>query len=152
MKIDELYPANSILLNFNAKNKLSAIEALTKNFARVYHGVDERELLQSLMKREELGSTGIDHGVAIPHANINHIDKPKGLLAISQRGVDFNSIDGELTHFLILIVYPQNFFGRQTQVLSKIARLFRDKTLRESILKAHSPEKVLEILKAKEPG
>ena len=150
MKIDELYPVNSILLNFNSKNKLLALEALTKNFARIYYGVNEKELLQLLVQREELGSTGIDHGVAIPHANINHIDKPKGLLAISRRGVDFNSIDGELTHFLILIVYPQNFLGRQTQVLSKIARLFREKALRESILKAHSPEKVLEILKAKE--
>ena len=150
MKIDELYPANSILLNFNSKNKLSAIEALTKNFTRIYPRVDERELFQSIMEREELGSTGIDHGVAIPHAKLKYIVHPKGLLAISQRGVDFNSIDGGLTHFFILIVYPQNFIGKQTQVLSHIARLFRDKTLRESILKAHSPEKVLEILKAKE--
>jgi mannitol/fructose-specific phosphotransferase system IIA component (Ntr-type) len=102
------------------------------------------------VKREELGSTGIDQGVAIPHAITNHIDRPRGILAVSPKGVDFNSIDGGLTHFLILIVYPQNFVGRQTQVLSKIARLFRDKHLRESILKSQSPEKVWEILKSKE--
>ena len=149
MKIDELFSPNSILLNFNAKNKSSALEVLTKNFVKIFPGVPEKELLQFLIKREELGSTGIDHGVAIPHAIVNQMNAPKGLLAISQRGVEFNSIDGALTHFLILIIYPQSFIGRQTQVLSKMARLFREKHIREAIFKAESPEKVMDILKTK---
>ena len=150
MRIEELFCTDAILLNFTAGKKISALEELTKNFVRVYPEVNQTELLQNLIKREELGSTGIGDGVALPHANANHLTQPKVLLAVSRRGVEFNSIDGGLTHFLILIVYPQSFIGRQTQILSKIAKLFREKTLRESVLKAESPGEVMEILKTKE--
>ena len=138
MKIDELFCTDAILLNFSARNKTSALEELTKHFVRVYPKMNQSELRQALSEREELGSTGIGDGVALPHANVNQIVHPKVLLAVSERGVEFNSIDGGLTHFLILIVYPQSFVGRQTQVLSKIARLFREKSLRQAILKAES--------------
>lgn len=147
MKIDELFCTDAILLNFKARDKISALQELTKNFVRIYPLVNQTALLQALVKREELGSTGIGNGLALPHANVNQLDYPKVLLAISRTGIEFNALDGELAHFFILIVYPQSFVGRQTQVLSKIARLFRDKSLRASILKAESPEKVMEILK-----
>lgn len=150
MKIDELFSVNSILLNFTAKNKISVLKELTKNFVRVYPRVNQAELLQALVKREELGSTGIGDGMAIPHANVTQTVRPKALLAVSKTGVEFNSLDGGFVHFLIVIVYPQNFIGKQTQVLSKIARIFRDKSLRESILKTESPEKVMEILKTRD--
>jgi mannitol/fructose-specific phosphotransferase system IIA component (Ntr-type) len=150
MKIDELFNQELIVLNFTARNKTLALKELTKNFARIHPAVSQSALLQALLKREELGSTGIGDGVALPHTNVNQIEHPKVLLAVSKRGIEFNSFDGGLTHFIILIVYPQSFIGRQTQVLSKIARLFREKSLRESLLGAASPEKVLEILKMKD--
>ncbi len=150
MKIDELFSLNSILLNFTARNKIAVLKELTKSFVYAYPLVNQTELLQALIKREELGSTGIGAGVALPHANVKQLDYPKILLAISNTGVEFNALDGGLVHFLILIVYPQNFVGRQTAVLSQIARLFREKALRELILKAESPQQVIEILKTKE--
>jgi len=152
MKIDELFSLDSIVLDFTAKNKMSALKELTKHFVRVYPKVNQEELYQALIKREDLGSTGIGHGVAIPHAIVNQMVQPKSLLAVSRRGIEFNALDGGLTHFVILIVYPQDFVGRQTLVLSKIARLFREKPLRESILKAGSSEKVMEILQSNEGG
>jgi mannitol/fructose-specific phosphotransferase system IIA component (Ntr-type) len=150
MKIDELLNTSSVILKFESRNKRHALEQLTRNFASLHSRLTQSALLEALLKREELGSTGIGSGVAIPHANSNNLTEPRGLLAISKKGVEFNALDGELVRLLFLIVFPQGSIGPHLQTLSMIARLLRDKFVRDSLLKAKTPEKVIEILSTEE--
>lgn len=130
MNIDALLSPSAVLLNFNAKNKTDALEQLTRNFTSLYPGVDQKKLLQALMKREELGSTAIGSGIAIPHADSGKIAEPKGLLAVSRNGIDFTALDGGPVHFLFLIVCPQNSAGKHLLTLAMAAKLLlhREKT------------------------
>lgn len=150
MKIDELLSTSSVLLKFESRNKRYALEQLTRHFAGLHSQVNQKALLEALIKREELGSTGIGSGVAIPHANSDNLAGPRGLLAISKKGVEFNALDGEPVHFLFLIVFPQGSIGPHLQTLSMVARLLRDKFVRGSLLKTQTPEKVIEILSTEE--
>lgn len=146
MKIDELLNSSAILFDFEAATKDDALKNLAKRFCAVYSDVSPRSLLSILRKREQLGSTGIGGGVAIPHARSDKMTKPVSLLAISKRGVEFHALDGEPVYIFFLIVDPQQPVGDHLKALAKIAKLLRDKFVRDSILHADSSSRVMEIL------
>lgn len=150
MRIEELLDLERIALNFEAKDKKHALQQLAKLCSAVCPGTSPKTLLSALMKRENLGSTGIGGGIAIPHARIDKISAPVGLLAVSKKGNDFSALDGEPVHLFFVIVYPQASVGEHLKALSKIARLMRDAFIRDSILQAESPEQVMRILVAEE--
>jgi len=146
MKVSELLDPSSILLQFEAKNKEDALRQLAEKFSKCHRGMESRLLFSTLLKREELGSTGIGRGVAIPHTRSGQVKKPTGLLAISKNGVNFNSLDGELVYIFFLVVYPENSVGVHLLTLSNIARLLRDNFVRNLIRKADSAVQVIRII------
>ncbi len=150
MRIEELLDASAIFLPFDAKNKEEALKKLAKRFTELHKDISYRSLLHGLRKREELGSTGIGGGVAIPHAKSEHLEKSTGLLAISKTGVEFKTLDGNPVHIFFMMVYPENPVGEHLKTLAKVAKLLRDKFVRDSLLRADSSDRVIEILLAEE--
>ncbi|MBI4550286.1 MAG: PTS sugar transporter subunit IIA [Candidatus Omnitrophica bacterium] len=146
MKIEELLDSSAILFEFEAESKDDALKNLAKHFSAIYTDVSSRSLLNILRKREQLGSTGIGGGVAIPHARSDKMTKPVSMLAISRKGVEFQALDGEPVYIFFLIVDPQQPVGDHLKALAKIAKLLRDKFVRDSILRADSTVRVMEIL------
>ena len=107
---------------------------------------NKENLLLSLLEREKLGSTGIGENVAIPHAKIRDIDKIITVFARSQIGVEFESLDQKPVNFIYLILAPENSTGQHLKALARISRLFKNPSLRESVLRANETDQIYSIL------
>jgi len=103
---------------------------------------DMGKLVQTLLKRESLGSTGIGQGVAIPHGKSDAVKELVAAFGVSRGGVNFDSLDGEAVHLFFLLVAPEDSAGPHLKALARISRLLKDKHFRDS-LKAAKDEKTL---------
>jgi nitrogen PTS system EIIA component len=102
--------------------------------------------VEAILKREELGSTGIGRGVAVPHTKHPSIEKLIGTVAISEEGVNFDSLDGEKVHLLFLLVSPPDRPGDHLRALENISRQLRDDTFCKFLKQSKKPEDVWQLL------
>jgi fructose-specific phosphotransferase system IIA component len=103
---------------------------------------DVTKLVQILLKRESLGSTGIGQGVAIPHGKSDSVGRLVAAFAVSRTGVSFDALDGELVTLFFLLVAPEDSAGPHLKALARISRLLKDKHFRD-LLRAAKDEKTL---------
>ena len=108
---------------------------------------DVVKLVHTLLDREALGSTGIGQGVAIPHGKIDCVEALVGAVGISQAGVNFDSLDGELSHIFFLLVAPQDSAGPHLKALARISRLLKDKFFRDSLRNAKDEKTLIKIIR-----
>lgn len=107
---------------------------------------DEKHFYESIMAREELGSTGIGQGIAIPHARSEKIDKIVVAVGLLENKIDFNSPDGENVKLIILVGAPKGNNREYLSLVSELMRTFRDKKFRESVTCASDYQELLEAL------
>ena len=103
-------------------------------------------IVRAIMKREELGSTGIGRGVAVPHTKHPSIDKLVGTVAVSAEGVDFDSLDGERVHLFFLLISPPDRPGDHLRALENVSRQLRDETFCKFLKQAKSAEDIVQLL------
>ena len=108
---------------------------------------DSSRLTQILLEREALGSTGIGHGVAIPHGKSNCVDRLVSALGVSRQGMNFDSLDGESVHIFFLLVAPEDSAGPHLKALARISRLLKDRHFRESLVAAKDEKILLKVLR-----
>ncbi len=108
------------------------------------------ELDQLLIDRENLGSTGIGQGIAIPHGKTDRVNELVAVLGISQKGVNFEALDGELVHILFLLVAPKETAGPHLKALAQISRLLRDVYFCELLRRCKTSEEVYELIRKEE--
>jgi len=146
MKISEILTKKNIIKDLKSFDKESVLEELS-NFLKDRGEIpNKKNLLLSLIEREKLGSTGIGENVAIPHAKIRDIDKIITVFARSQIGVEFESLDQKPVNFIYLILAPENSTGQHLKALARISRLFKNPSLRESVLRANETDQIYSIL------
>ena len=104
-------------------------------------------ILDIIMKRESLGSTGIGLGIGIPHGKSDHVKKLVASFGISKNGIDFDSLDAEPAHIFFLLLAPQDTAGPHLKALARISRLLKEKFVRESLKKAAEAKDILSIIK-----
>ena len=107
---------------------------------------DVPKLVQILLKRESLGSTGIGQGVAIPHGKSDCVSKLVAAFGVSRAGINFDSLDGESVHLLFLLVAPEDSAGPHLKALARISRLLKDKHFRDSLRVAKDEKALAGIL------
>lgn len=107
---------------------------------------DTEDIIKAIMKREELGSTGIGRGVAVPHTKHASVDNLVGTVAISRDGVDFNSLDGERVQLVFLLISPPDRPGDHLRALENISRQLRDDTFCRFLKQSKSPEDICQLL------
>ncbi len=108
---------------------------------------DQHEsIIEAILKREELGSTGIGRGVAVPHTKHPSVSELVGTVAISEEGVDFDSLDGEKVHLLFLLVSPPDRPGDHLRALENISRQLRDETFCRFLKQSKTPDDVWQLL------
>jgi PTS system nitrogen regulatory IIA component len=131
MKVsDVLSPAN-VLLDVRTSDKSRLLKQLSTE-AAAKAGLDEEEVFKEIAKREELGSTGVGNGVALPHARLKGLEAPFGLFARLLHGVDFAAIDDQPVDIVFLLLLPEAADGEQLNALACVARVLRDpETLRQ---------------------
>lgn len=103
-------------------------------------------IVEAILKREELGSTGIGRGVAVPHTKHPSVNELVGAIAVSEEGVDFDSLDGEKVHLLFLLISPPDRPGDHLRALENISRQLRDETFCRFLKQSSSPDDVWQLL------
>ncbi|MBI3021520.1 MAG: PTS sugar transporter subunit IIA [Candidatus Omnitrophica bacterium] len=107
---------------------------------------DVGKLVQTLLKRESLGSTGIGQGVAIPHGKSDCVTKLVAAFGVSSSGVNFDSLDGEPVHIFFLLIAPEDSAGPHLKALARISRLLKDKHFRDSLRAANDEKTLVKII------
>jgi len=108
---------------------------------------DVHKLVQILLKRESLGSTGIGQGVAIPHGKSDCVTKLIGAFGVSRAGVDFDALDGEPVTLFFLLVAPEDSAGPHLKALARISRLLKDKHFRDGLRAAKDEKTLVRIIR-----
>lgn len=148
MKFSDFICREAIRTNLAAGDKQSVIRAMATSLleAGKINAKDYDSIVEAILKREELGSTGIGRGVAVPHTKHPSIDKLIGTVAISEEGVNFDSLDGEKVHLLFLLVSPPDRPGDHLRALENISRQLRDDTFCRFLKQSKKPEDVWQLL------
>jgi PTS system nitrogen regulatory IIA component len=150
MQILDFLSVDSIKLFLESKNKKDAIKELVDVLVKSGKVKDKKKMIQTLMEREELGSTGIGQGIAIPHGKSDTVSDLAAAFGISTDGVSFDSLDGEPVNIFFLLVAPEGAAGAHLKALARISSLLKDKYFRKSLLSAQSPEEVIKIIQEEE--
>lgn len=146
MKLSQIINENSIISELKAKNKKSALEELAEAISSQDKTVKRDALVKVLMEREQLGTTGIGDGVAIPHGRLKEISHPVISFGRSKDGLDFESLDGQPTYLFFLLIAPYNSFDVNIQVLAKIARILKSSVFRKKLMDAGSREEIYQTI------
>ncbi len=147
MKLTDYLTADNIKIGIEKNSKKEIIKDLLGVAVSVSPDLDTEEALKGLLKRENVGSTGIGNGVAIPHSGIKNCSKILPVIAISGDGLDYDSLDGEPVHIFFLILYPEEQISMQLKFLARVSRLLRIKDLRQSLLHSSTPNEAISVLR-----
>ncbi len=146
MKIQDVLHINAILPELKSRDKKDIIEELAVPVAEIAN-VDHRELVNVLMERERLGSTGIGGGIGIPHGKMKTLDSLFVGFGISREGVDFESMDRKPTHIFFLLITPENSTGLHLKLLARISKLLKKESFRERLFDAADRKEIFEIIR-----
>ena len=126
MILSDLLVPEAILPSIKAPSKKRLLQEISFGAANVY-GLDQLEVLSALQDRESLGSTGMGHGVAIPHAKISSIKSVKGFFAKLAKPIDFGAVDNQNVDLVFVLVAPYESGANHLKALAKVSRLLRNK-------------------------
>ena len=110
---------------------------------------DLESIVKAILKREDLGTTGIGRGVAVPHTKHPSVDRLVGTVAVSQEGIDFDSLDGDPVHLFFLLVSPPDQPGQHLRALENISRQLRDDAFCRELKAAKAPADIQHLLEAR---
>lgn len=148
MKFSDFVSPEAIVADLQATDKEGVIREMARGLVAASR-IDEGEyenIVRAVLNREELGSTGIGRGVAVPHTRHPSVDRLVGTVAVSRKGIDFASIDGEQVTLLFLLVSPVDRPGDHLRALESITRTLRDDQFCQQLKKAKNADEIRRLL------
>ncbi len=133
MKIIDFLKEEAIVPDLKATDKESVIKELVTLLKNIGEISDQEKIVEVILEREKLGSTGIGQGIAVPHAKTDDVKQIVVAFGFSQKGVNFGSLDEEPVYLIFLVLAPVEATGMHLKLLAKIARLLKDKVFRNSL-------------------
>lgn len=146
MRLSELLNTNAITLRLRAQSKKEALVELVDLLESAHGFTSQGEILDRVMRREAMMTTGIGYGVAIPHGKARSVDHMAAACAVAPEGIDFESEDGQPVYLLVLFVSPENATTLHVRVLANLSRLLKDESVRKSLRDAKSTEAFMAAL------
>ncbi len=146
MMLSDVLLKENVIPELSARDKRGVIEEMSEAVAKSNASVDKTALVQVLMEREKLGSTGIGEGVAIPHGKLRGLDRPMVAFGRSKVGVKFEAIDDQPADLFFLLIAPENASGVHLQLLAKIARLLGSTAVRDKLRRAKTSEELYKTI------
>jgi mannitol/fructose-specific phosphotransferase system IIA component (Ntr-type) len=148
MRMSDFVVRDAIIPELSATNKEGVIREMVESLraAGQFRGGDLDDVVKAILKRELLGSTGIGRGVAIPHTKHNSVERLIGTVAVSSKGVAFDSLDGEPVYVFVLLISPQDRPGDHLRALENVSRCLRDDGFVRSLRQAGSREAIWALL------
>ena len=149
MKLTDFVVPAAILPDVKAPTKEAAIRAMVESLRLSGHikPEDEEDIVSAILKREELGSTGIGNGVAVPHTKHPSVDQLIATVALAKEGVDFASLDGDDVYILFLLVSPPDRPGDHLRGLENISRHLRNQNFCSFLKQAKTKEDIVDLLR-----
>ena len=133
MKIIDFLKEGAIIPDLKATDKKNVIKELVTLLKDIGEISDQEKIVEIMLEREKLGSTGIGQGIAVPHAKTDQVKQIVVAFGLSQKGVNFESLDEEPVYLIFLVLAPVDATGMHLKLLAKIARLLKDKVFRNSL-------------------
>jgi PTS system fructose-specific IIA component/PTS system nitrogen regulatory IIA component len=148
MKFNDFVSVTAIRADLAADDKEGVIRELVAALVSAGQLADpeQESIFKAIMKREELGSTGIGKGVAVPHTKHPSVDKLVGTVGVSTDGVDFDSLDGEKVQLFFLLISPPDRPGDHLRALENISRQLRDDTFCRFLKQAKTADDIQQLL------
>lgn len=148
MKFADFISPKAICAELVAVDKPGAIREMVQalSAAGAVEADEAESIVKAIMKREELGSTGIGRGVAVPHTKHPSVDRLMGTVAVSREGVDFASLDGETVQLFFLLISPPDRPGDHLRALENISRQLRNDTFCRFLKQAKSADDIRQLL------
>jgi PTS system fructose-specific IIA component/PTS system nitrogen regulatory IIA component len=148
MKLSDFVVRESIITDLKSASKEASIRTMVESLAAsgTIKAADQESIIAAILKREELGSTGIGKGVAVPHTKHVSVDKLVATIALSKGGVEFASLDGEKVHILFLLVSPPDRPGDHLRALENISRHLRNDNFCNFLRQSNSSQAVIDLL------
>jgi len=150
MNIAELTGEHFVIRDLKSQTKKEVLTELAEVFAEGGLEIDSNRMVEVLLEREKLGSTGIGDGIAIPHGKLKGLKKLLISVGKSLPGIDFESLDGKPVHIFFMLVAPENSAGQHLKALAKISRMLKDEDFRAALMNAESTADMYHIVKAKD--
>jgi len=148
----QLIVAERIGNSLDISSKKRLLEVLGELLASAAPDLGPEAVFERLLERERLGSTGLGHGVALPHARMEQITEAVGAFAQLRRGVDFAAIDEGPVDLVFALLVPEEANEMHLQLLSRLAAMFSDPQLRQDLREADSKDRILALLQGWESG
>lgn len=140
MKLSDILPRNAIREDLKSHDK----KGILSEFAQLAQDIDPQlkmaAVLEILLNREQLGSTAVGNGVAIPHGKVPGLDNIIAIFGRSKKGVDFQSHDEKTTHLFFVLLAPETAIGNHLQALARLSRLLKDPKIREKLINCPGTE------------
>jgi len=153
MRLTDYIDPKCIKVGLSSEYKEEVIEELVFLLADcISDGVDPDAVYNAVMMRESEGSTGLEKGIAIPHAKCDYVDRLRIAIGISRDGIDFDSQDGEPSKLFFLMVAPRNEAGPHVQAIARIVKITTMQGIKSKLLNANNAERVIEIINDIENG
>ena len=148
MKIMDFLSKKAVVTNLRSTKKEDILREMVD--ALLTAGEIEKrhrnKLIEALMARETLGSTAIGQGVGIPHAKSDFVKRLVGAFGLSRKGVNFDSLDGELVYIFFLLLAPADSAGPHLKALARVSRLLKDKYFRDSLRQCQDDKSIIRII------
>jgi len=152
MRLSDYIKPESINIDLDGEDKSEIIEELAGIMSESYADADADRIYEAVMARERDGSTGLELGVAIPHAKCDAVGALSVVIGISKEGVDFESLDGGPAHLFFMMIAPTSESGPHVQAIATIVKMIKLDSFRKRLLNASKSEDVIEAIRKVEEG
>ena len=150
MTLLDILSPDSTIVDLKGDTKEEIIAELVDSLSASEAISDRDKVLQAVLEREKIMSTGIGDGIAIPHGKSDSVFKLVAALGTQRRGVDFEALDGEPAYVFFLLVSPANVSGPHIKALARISRLLKNDDFKKKLITASSPEEIISAIRAEE--
>jgi len=144
-KIAALLADARIVCQASVSSKKRVLESLSSMIVTDHAGITQHEVFESLFSRERLGSTGLGHGVAIPHGRSKNITRPIGAFMRLKQGIDYDALDGEPVNLVFALLVPDDCTNEHLEILAVLAEMFSDGEICERLRLAKSGREIMSV-------
>ncbi|MBU0505629.1 MAG: PTS sugar transporter subunit IIA [bacterium] len=140
MKLSDLLTEDALIPQLQSEDKNSVLEEFANHATSISPDLNKDLILKILVNREQLGSTAVGNGVAIPHGKVPGLEKIIALFGRSESGIDFHSHDEKTTQLFFVLLAPETAIGNHLQALARLSRLLKDSRIREKLIQCPKEE------------
>jgi mannitol/fructose-specific phosphotransferase system IIA component (Ntr-type) len=154
MRMSDFVVREAVVPNLTATTKEGVIREMVESLRASGHlkPGEQDSIIKAIMKREQLGTTGIGRGVAIPHTKHEGVERLIGTVAVSRVGVPFDSLDNEPVYIFVMLISPQDRPGEHLRALDNVSRNLRDDMFCRFLRQANTREAIAELLNETDHG